>query len=94
MDKKIHQDFSRFRKEIEEIDYSGFESYDNYVQWANFQQRHPYNAKLLVKLFGERDAMDVFRYMIVLPELKARELVERLGLTTTSKAKLKNMSDY
>lgn len=95
MNKKHYQkDIFGIRREMEEIDYTGYHAYEKYVQWANFQTQYPYNAKLLIKLFGERDAMDVFRYMIVLPELKARELVERLELRTAPKSRLKNMSDY
>ena len=80
-------------KNFEEIDYTGYQAYDHYVQWSKFQTDYPYNAKLLIKLFGERDALDVFRYMAVLPESKARELVERLKFTVVHKKKIKNMSD-
>jgi hypothetical protein len=92
--KPYRKDIYGIRREIEEIDYAGYHAYEAYLEWAKFQKKYPYNAQLLVELFGERDAMDVFRYMLVLPELKARALVERLRLTLVSKSKLKNMSDY
>lgn len=77
----------------EDFDYTGYESYEKYLGWSNFQTKYPYNAKLLVKLFGERDGMEIFKHMIVLPESKARELIERLDSTVVKKSKLQNMSD-
>jgi hypothetical protein len=80
-------------KNYDDIDYTGYEAYDSYLAWSKFTSSYPYNAELLIKLFGERDAMQVFRYMAILPETKARELVERLRYTVVHKKKLKNMSD-
>jgi hypothetical protein len=76
-----------------DIDYTGYEAYEEYIAWSKFTKSFPYNTELLIKLFGERDAMQVFRHMNVLPETKARELVERLRYTVVHKKKLKNMSD-
>ena len=80
-------------KNYDDIDYTGYESYEWYLGWSKFTSTHPYNAELLIKLFGERDAMQIFRQMIVLPETKARELVERLRYAVVHKKKIKNMSD-
>lgn len=80
-------------RNFDDVDYTGYEAYEAYLSWANFQKSHPWNAKLIEKLFGSRDSMDVFRYMIPLPESKAREVVERLETKSVKKWRVQNMSD-
>jgi len=70
----------------------GFEAYEKYVQWSTFTSEYPYNTELLIELFGERDAMDIFMLMIKLPESKAREIVIRLRQKVKINGKLQNMS--
>jgi len=77
----------------EEIDYTGYQAYEHYIKWANFQKDYPWNTELLKELFGERDAMEVYRYMQTIPEVKAKEIVTRLRQTVVRTGRLKNMSD-
>lgn len=77
----------------EDIDYTGYHAYEHYMRWANFQKKHPHNAELLKELFGERDAMDIFRSMKVLTESKAKELVDRIRSKADKTSRLLNMSD-
>lgn len=80
-------------KLYDDISYTGYEAYEDYMAWANFRSKYPWNTKLLEKLFGSRDSMEVFRYMIALPESKAREIVERLETKAVKKGRVQNMSD-
>ena len=75
-------------RNFDDIDYTGYQAYEEYIAWANFQKNYPWNTKLLEKLFGSRDSMDIFRYMRPLPESKARELVERLEIKSVKKGVL------
>ena len=80
-------------RNYDRLDYTGYEAYEEYMAWSNFRSKYPWNTKLLEKLFGSRDSMEVFRNMILLPESKARELVERLEYKTVKKGRVQNMSD-
>lgn len=45
-----------------------------YSSWKRFGEKYPFNAKLLVHLFGERDAIDCHQSMVVVSEIKAASL--------------------
>ena len=45
-----------------------------YASWKQFKEEYPKNAELLVHLFGERDAIECHRHMVVVSEIKAATL--------------------
>ena len=77
----------------DDIDYTGYHAYEHYIRWSKFQKTYPWNTELLKELFGERDAMEVYKLMQPIPESKAREIVMRLRQTVNRTGRLSNMSD-
>lgn len=85
----------KYLKEInkrDQKDYLGFEAYEKYIQWSKFKENYPYNTELLIELFGEVDAMDVFMIMITIPEPQAKQIVGLLKRRIVAHKKIQNMS--
>ena len=66
---------------------------DRYKSWRDFKERLPFNAQLLVHLFGERDAIDCHHSMCVVSEVKAASLCSFFSNQPETKHRLKRVSD-
>lgn len=64
-----------------------------YSSWKRFSQEHPFNAKLLVHLFGERDAIECHRSMVVMSEVKAASLCSFFPSKKIKPMRIKSMGD-
>jgi len=64
-----------------------------YISWGDFRERLPFNAQLLIHLFGERDAIDCHMGMQVVPEVKAATLCSFFSAPKKTSHRLKKMSD-
>ncbi len=64
-----------------------------YKSWKDFKDRLPFNAQLLIHLFGERDAIDCHRSMCIISEVKAASLCSFFSETPAPKHRLKRLSD-
>lgn len=69
------------------------EKQDRYKSWKDFKERLPFNAQLLVHLFGERDAIDCHHSMCVISEVKAASLCSFFSNQPETKHRLKRVSD-
>lgn len=69
------QDFSPYYpRDFDDIPTEYREGSARYASWKRFKEQYPKNAELLVHLFGERDAIECHRHMVVVSELKAASL--------------------
>ena len=73
--------------------FEAVEKQDRYKSWGDFKERLPFNAKLLVHLFGERDAIDCHHSMCVVSEVKAASLCSFFSNQPETKHRLKRVSD-
>jgi hypothetical protein len=73
--------------------FEAVEKQDRYKSWRDFKERLPFNAKLLVHLFGERDAIDCHHSMCVVSEVKAASLCSFFSNQPETKHRLKRVSD-
>lgn len=64
-----------------------------YASWKRFIEKYPFNAKLLVNLFGERDAIDCHRSMVVVSEVKAASLCSFFPSKKIKPMRIKSMGD-
>ena len=64
-----------------------------YSSWKKFSKKYPLNAKLLIRLFGERDAIDCHRSMVVISEVKAASLCSFFGSKKITPSRIKPMGD-
>lgn len=64
-----------------------------YSSWKQFSQKYPFNAKLLVHLFGERDAIECHRSMVVMSEVKAASLCSFFPAEKIKPMRIKSMGD-
>ena len=64
-----------------------------YASWKGFKEKYPKNAELLVHLFGERDAIECHRHMVVVSELKAAMLCAHFPSPTPKRNRLGPVSD-
>jgi len=64
-----------------------------YKSWTQFKKDFPFNAELLVHLFGERDAIDCHRSMQPISEVKAATLCSFFLATRSSPSKVSIVSD-
>lgn len=64
-----------------------------YSSWKRFSQDYPFNAKLLVHLFGERDAIECHRSMVVMSEVKAASLCSFFPSKKIKPMRIKSMGD-
>lgn len=69
------------------------EKEDRYKSWKDFKERRPFNAELLIHLFGERDAIDCHQSMCVVSEVKAASLCSFFSGQPETKHRLKIVSD-
>lgn len=69
------------------------EKEDRYKSWKDFKERLPFNAQLLIHLFGERDAIDCHHSMCVVSEVKAASLCSFFSSQSEPKHRLKRVSD-
>lgn len=69
------------------------EKQDRYKSWKDFKERLPFNAQLLIHLFGERDAIDCHHSMCVISEVKAASLCSFFSNQPETKHRLKRVSD-
>ena len=69
------------------------EKEDRYKSWKDFKARLPFNAQLLIHLFGERDAIDCHHSMCVVSEVKAASLCSFFSNQPETKHRLKRVSD-
>ena len=79
-------------------DYNGWptdalEGSAKYSSWKDFKQRRPFNAQLLVHLFGERDAIDTHRSMCVISETKAATLCSFFSSVPRGSNRVRIVSD-
>ena len=79
-------------------DYNGWptealEGSAKYSSWKDFKQRLPFNAQLLVHLFGERDAIDTHRSMCVISETKAATLCSFFSSVPSGSNRVRIVSD-
>jgi len=73
--------------------FEAVEKQDRYKSWRDFKERLPFNAQLLVHLFGERDAIDCHHSMCVVSEVKAASLCSFFSNQPETKHRLKRVSD-
>ena len=64
-----------------------------YSSWKRFTKNYPFNAKLLVNLFGERDAIDCHRSMVVMSEVKAASMCSFFPAQRFEKTRIQSMGD-
>ena len=64
-----------------------------YSSWKRFIAKYPFNAKLLIHLFGERDAIECHRSMVVVSELKAASLCSFFSAQRFEKSRIQSMGD-
>ena len=64
-----------------------------YASWTRFKKSHPFNAQLLVHLFGERDAIECHRYMSVISELKACTMCSFFPRVVTKRSRIVPVGD-
>ena len=64
-----------------------------YSSWKRFIEKYPFNAKLLIHLFGERDAIECHRSMVVVSELKAASLCSFFSAQRFEKSRIQSMGD-
>ena len=64
-----------------------------YSSWKRFVENYPFNAKLLVHLFGERDAIDCHRSMVVMSEVKAASMCSFFSAQKFKKSRIQSMRD-
>ncbi len=69
------------------------EKQDRYKSWKDFKERLPFNAQLLIHLFGERDAIDCHRSMCVVSEVKAASLCSFFSNQPETKHRLRRVRD-
>lgn len=79
-------------------DYEGWpteakEGSARYKSWSKFQKKYPFNAQLLIHLFGERDAIDCHMSMQVISELKAASLCSFFSAPIHTGSRVRNVSD-
>jgi hypothetical protein len=79
-------------------DYDGWpteakEGSARYKSWSEFQKKYPFNAQLLIHLFGERDAIDCHMSMQVMSEVKAATLCSFFSNTIHSGSRIRSVSD-
>lgn len=65
---------SYYPQDFDDIPAEYREGSTRYASWKQFKDKYPKNAELLVHLFGERDAIECHRHMVVVSELKAANL--------------------
>ena len=64
-----------------------------YKSWSLFQKKYPFNARLLIHLFGDRDAIDCHMSMQVMSEVKAATLCSFFLATRSRPIKVSIVSD-
>ena len=64
-----------------------------YKSWTQFKKDFPFNAELLVHLFGERDAIDCHRSMQTISEVKAATLCSFFLATRSHRTRVSIVSD-
>jgi len=64
-----------------------------YKSWTEFKKGFPFNAELLVHLFGERDAIDCHRSMQTISEVKAATLCSFFLATRSPPSRVSIVSD-
>jgi len=65
---------SYYPQDFDDIPAEYREGSARYSSWKRFKEEYPKNAELLVHLFGERDAIECHRHMVVVSEIKAASL--------------------
>lgn len=95
--KRLLMPVNRAREMTNYYDYpdpfEAVEKQDRYKSWRDFKERLPFNAQLLVHLFGERDAIDCHHSMCVVSEVKAASLCSFFSNQPETKHRLKRVSD-
>lgn len=104
--KKRRSDYYNYPEEVSrqinpfypDEDYEGWptqaqEGSVKYSSWKRFMEKYPFNAKLLVYLFGERDAIDCHRSMVVVSEVKAASLCSFFPSQKIKPMRIKSMGD-
>jgi hypothetical protein len=79
-------------------DYAGWPTHAQegsvkYSSWKQFKKAHPFNAELLIYLFGERDAIECHRSMSIVSEPKAASLCSFFSRPKVPRRRIKNMGD-
>lgn len=62
-----------------------------YASWKQFKDAYPKNAELLIHLFGERDAIECHRHMVVVSEIKAATLCSFFSTTAVKSNRLSSV---
>lgn len=96
--KRILMPVNSFRRMNNYYDYPApnrisTEKEGRYKSWKDFKERLPFNAQLLIHLFGERDAIDCHHSMCVVSEVKAASLCSFFSNQPEPKHRLKRVSD-
>jgi hypothetical protein len=96
--KRILMPVNSFRRMNNYYDYPApnrisTEKEGRYKSWKDFKERLPFNAQLLIHLFGERDAIDCHHSMCVVSEVKAASLCSFFSSQPEPKHRLKRVSD-
>ena len=96
--KRILMPVNSFRRMNNYYDYPApnrisTEKEGRYKSWKDFKERLPFNAQLLIHLFGERDAIDCHHSMCVVSEVKAASLCSFFSSQPEPKHRLKRVRD-
>jgi len=96
--KRILMPVNSFRRMNNYYDYPApnrisTEKEGRYKSWKDFKERLPFNAQLLIHLYGERDAIDCHHSMCVVSEVKAASLCSFFSSQPEPKHRLKRVSD-